>query len=222
MSTDKLPAEVRNVAEKAVSAIEGEFRDWLIGEERNQAIALVGATIAPLWTKMKESHDFSNEWWATRSQTLSDWVRNNRDKLSPEFVQQYFSIVANGTPDIVGDSGIPNYARLLNQQKHRANAAESDCNRLRADLGREQEAHDKTKTRLELAMRWHLVALRLLVNARRFMLSPPSQIEVNSWVRETDAHFAEVKTPQPEDENRPGSETPAGTESVPAQNGGGA
>lgn len=89
------------------------------------------------------------------------------------------------------------------------------------ELGAEQEAHDKTKTRLELAMRWHLVALRLLVHARRFTLTPPTQPEVNSWLREVDAHFADVKERHPQDENRPGSETQSGTESVPAAEKGG-
>ena len=74
----------------------------------------------------KRSHQFSREWWATRSQTLSDWVRKHRDQLAPAFVTQYFSIVANGTPDIMDDQGIPCYERLLNEQRHRAEKAEQE------------------------------------------------------------------------------------------------
>jgi len=76
--------------------------------------------------EFKERQEFTSQWWASRFETMSRWVRKNREKLPEEFVNQYFCTIANGTPDIFDKEGIPSYDRIVNMQRHRADALEKE------------------------------------------------------------------------------------------------
>jgi N-acetylmuramoyl-L-alanine amidase CwlA len=69
--------------------------------------------------KVERTLTHTREWWATRYQTMSDWVRKNKAEIGEEFVTQYFSIIANGSAT---HSEPETYATLLNVKEHKINA----------------------------------------------------------------------------------------------------
>ena len=80
-------------------------------------------------SEAKESLEFSREWWSTRLERLSQWVRENR--LPEPFTNQYFSIIANGAKDANEQH---QYWPMYNQMKYRAEKAEQKIRELEQEL----------------------------------------------------------------------------------------
>jgi hypothetical protein len=77
--------------------------------------------------------EHTEAWYAVRLQLLEDWFRGPGKDL--QIAAQFWNIIANGSTDV----HTPNtYAGLLNQAKHRAEAAiaekDAEINRLRISL----------------------------------------------------------------------------------------
>ena len=62
-----------------------------------------------------KSLEFSRSWWAAREGRVSQWVRDNKDRLPEELVNEWFSIWANGTKD---PAEPPTYATRLNRLEY--------------------------------------------------------------------------------------------------------
>lgn len=110
LSKDDLNAELKR------------FRDEVLGEAQRRV-------------------EFTQEWYGTRIRVLGDWARKHGHELVKRTVAdmyaetgdplEYFAIMANGLPSI---GSHPTYAQSLNMMRHRAEKAEAEIAKLKAEL----------------------------------------------------------------------------------------
>lgn len=87
--------------------------------------------------RLNSTLEHTRYWYGCRLERLNQIAR---EEFSEEMRHRYFSIVANGTAE---SHEPPTYAQQYNTMKHRAERAEEEVRRLRAQLKNKSEASDE-------------------------------------------------------------------------------
>jgi hypothetical protein len=84
----------------------------------------------------KESKERSRQWWASREGRISQWIRDNKERLPEWIVNEWFAIWANGTKDVFEP---PRYASQLNEATRQLAKARASIDLLKEENAKLQD-----------------------------------------------------------------------------------